>query len=261
MVNGKAMKSSPILIILSVTLAAAVALSAGQAENTSRKTIWSGVFTDAQADRGASLYFSNCSPCHGNDLNGVANLKGNDFMERWREFDAGSLYDFISKSMPRRRPNSPNFPGSLNETTYLDIIAFIFRANSFPTGSTELVASAMKDIQIEGKDGPKPVPTGALVQLIGCLTQRGPEWLLTNASEPMRTSTSDSSTPEETTKAKAKSLGQLQFTLTNLDYLGPDFNAPSHLNQRMQTKGYLTRQPSRNRISISALEELAPSCP
>jgi hypothetical protein len=254
-------KRSAICFVLTASLAAAFVVRGAQSENATRKTIWSGVYTDAQAERGANQYFSNCSPCHGTDLNGVAHLKGDDFMERWREFDAGSLYDFISKSMPRKRPGSSNAPGSLSENTYLEIISFIFRANNFPAGSQELTAAGMKNIQIEGQDGPKPVPNGALVQLIGCVRRRGADWILTDASEPMRTSVSDSSTPEETTKARAKPLGQLQFTLTNLGYLGGDFNVASYENHRMQTKGYIARQTGRNRISVSALEELAATCP
>ena len=113
--------------------APAKAQSAGKvAEESAHQTVWNGIYTDAQASRGIQSYMGNCSPCHGTDLEGVAHLKGDDFMERWREFDARSLYDFISTSMPRKRNGSPNSPGSLSPETYLDIIAYIFRANSFP---------------------------------------------------------------------------------------------------------------------------------
>src|SRR5262245_63769745 len=121
----KVIKIAPALCL--VALVFALGLRAGPQTNSAssaaqvRRTIWSGVYTEAQAERGASAYLSNCSPCHGVDLDGVARLKGNDFMERWREYDVRSLYDFISKSMPRQRRESPNRPGSLSEDLYVHI--------------------------------------------------------------------------------------------------------------------------------------------
>jgi S-disulfanyl-L-cysteine oxidoreductase SoxD len=231
------------------------------AQSPPRQTVWSGVYTDVQADRGKAAYMTNCSPCHGPELDGVARLKGDDFMERWREFDVRGLYDFISKSMPRQRRGSTNRPGSLSEGTYLDIIAHIFRSNTFPAGADELTVPALKNIQIELKDGPRPVPNGALVQLVGCMSMRGPDWILTNASEPARTAISSSSSEDELEIAKSKPLGFLQFTLTNIGYLGTSFNPPSHLMQKMQTKGYLTRQAGNNRINVTWMEMIAPTCP
>src|SRR5215510_49499 len=101
------------------------------------KTVWSGVYTNTQAARGEVAYEANCAPCHGSNLDGVAYLKGDDFMERWRELNVRNLYDFISKSMPRQRRGSTNRPGSLSESAYVDIMAHIFRANSFPSGTQE----------------------------------------------------------------------------------------------------------------------------
>src|SRR5438094_1802645 len=126
-------------------------------QNGTHKTVWDGIYNEEQANRGRSAYLENCSPCHGADLEGLngVRLSGPEFMERWREFDVGSLYDFISKSMPRRREGSPNRPGSLSEKTYTDIITQILRSNHFPAGAVELTAAGMKDYQIEGKDGPK----------------------------------------------------------------------------------------------------------
>src|SRR5437762_2987499 len=113
-------------LILTTALFLAPALAAQQTPEP-RKTVWDGVYTDAQADRGREHYMANCSPCHGVDLEGLngVRLNGPDFMERWREFNITGLYDFISKSMPRQRPNSPNKPGSLSESTYTDIISLI----------------------------------------------------------------------------------------------------------------------------------------
>ena len=47
----------------------------------------------------------------------------------------------------------------------------MFQVNGFPAGMEQLSVEGIRKIQIEGKDGPKPVPNGAIVQLVGCLTQ------------------------------------------------------------------------------------------
>jgi hypothetical protein len=249
-----------LFLIATLYAATFVVLKPSVAQTPEHKTVWSGVYTDAQADRGSSAYQENCSPCHGADLEGVANLKGTDFMERWREFDLRGLYDWISKSMPRMRRGSPNRPGSLSEATYVDIIAHIFRANGFPAGDQELATSVMKNVQIEYKDGPRPVPNGALVQMVGCLTKRGNGWALTHSTEPMRTASTGASTEEEMKDAKAKTLAYLDLALTNFGYI-PDFDPAAHVNEKMQTKGFLTRQPGNNRINVTSLETLASTCP
>jgi len=234
------------------------------AQSEHHKTVWDGVYTEAQANRGRAAYLENCSPCHGADLEGLngVRLSGPEFMERWREFDIGALYDFISKSMPRRRDGSPNRPGSLSEQTYTDIITHILRSNHFPAGTKEITAAEMPNYQIEGKDGPKPLPNGALVQLVGCL-QAGRQpgsWRITRATEPARTSVSKNSTDAEMKTAVDKPLGNLEFRLTNMDIIADSFNPREHLGQKLQTKGYLTRQPGNERIDITSLEVAGQTC-
>ena len=228
-----------------------------------QKTVWNGVYAEDQANRGRTEYLANCSPCHGTQLEGLngVRLSGPDFMERWREFDVGSLYDFISKSMPRRREGSPNRPGSLSDETYTNIISLILRSNGFPSGAQPLNADVMKATQIEGKDGPKPLPNGALVQLVGCFAAgRTGGWRLSQASEPARTSVSKASTPAELAAAQTRELGHLEFRLANIDYVGPTFIPKDHVDQKMQTKGYLVRQPGNERIDVTSLEIASEHC-
>src|SRR5262249_23010226 len=131
-----------VLLVAGVLLAGRLSFS----QSGSHKTVWDGVYSEEQANRGRAAYLENCSPCHGADLEGLngVRLSGNEFMERWREFDVGSLYDFISKSMPRQRQGSPNRPGSLSQQTYTDIITHILRTNHFPSGSAELTTAVMQ---------------------------------------------------------------------------------------------------------------------
>jgi len=236
-----------------------------QDQTAPHKTVWDGIYSDPQADHGRQQYLENCSPCHGADLEGLngVRLSGPEFMERWREFDVASLYDFISKSMPRQRQGSPNKPGSLSEKTYTEIITHILRTNHFPSGQKELTVDVMESYQIEGKDGPKPLPNGALVQLVGCfqparVNMNG--WRLLKASEPARTSTSRASTPKEMALAQTRSLGNLEFRLIAVEYVGETFNPKEHIGEKIQTKGYLTRQPGNERIDVTSMEILSQSC-
>jgi len=231
------------------------------APQSDAKTVWSGVYTDTQAARGEVAYEANCAPCHGSNLDGVAYLKGDDFMERWRELNVRNLYDSISKSMPRQRRGSTNRPGSLSESMYVDIMAHIFRANSFPSGSQELTTGVMKNIQIEYQDGPRPPPNGALVRVVGCLAKRGQDWAVTRANDPIRTATPDASNEDELSQSKSQPAGIQLFCISNLGYLGPDFDIAAHTNHRMQAKGVLAKQPGNYRINVTSLEMISDTCP
>src|SRR5262249_4066460 len=91
----------------------------GWAQTPARRTIWSGVYTAAQAVRGEAVYKTNCSRCHGEDLssNPQAVLNGNDFLQRWREDTVDGLFTFIRTSMPPTRRGTQRVP--LEDNQYL----------------------------------------------------------------------------------------------------------------------------------------------
>src|SRR5437762_4526192 len=158
----------------------AARLTFSQAPST--KSIWDGVYSETQAQRGSIAYRAACSSCHRGDLggqNGV--LIGTTFMNRWREDNLNSLFTNIKTTMPR------NNPGILKEDMYVDIITYILQQNSFPAGPDELKPDALKTVQIVGKGGAEALPAGALAQTFGCITA-GPDntWLLTRATTPVR---------------------------------------------------------------------------
>ena len=75
-------------VALTVTLAggfasAAVQAAVSQKGNENRKTVWDGVFTAAQAERGRDAYAVHCVSCHADDLRGMGGpaLKGQEFMD------------------------------------------------------------------------------------------------------------------------------------------------------------------------------------
>jgi hypothetical protein len=93
------------------------------------------------------------------------------------------------------------------------------------------------------------------VEVIGCLTA-GPQstWLLTQGSEPAAAAppTSESSPPA----AAAKPLGTQTFHLVDAIAYAPD----AHKSQKVYVRGLLIKLPGEQRLTISALETVSPSC-
>ena len=220
------------------------------------KTVLDRVFTDAQAKRGEAAYAMSCAGCHGEDLSGRAMgpLRGDHFLDRWREDNLDVLFTHIRTRMPA------NAAGSLSEAAYLDILAYILQVNGFPAGSQELTAAVVANTRLVGKNGPQPLPSNTLVQSVGCLTRQGDEWMLIQASEPVRTPDAETTTPEELKRAAALPLGAGTLRLQNLDELRPGFRADPWAGHKVQAKGVLIRQPNRDRINVLSLESVSPVC-
>jgi len=94
-----------------------------------------GVFTEEQANRGATAYNTNCAGCHGSTLRStdreVPNLTGDSF-KRWIGRTLGEKFEIMRDTMP------PRDERSLPDEVYLDILMFILRANKVPVGLHEL---------------------------------------------------------------------------------------------------------------------------
>jgi mono/diheme cytochrome c family protein len=249
--------------VFAVALFASIVLGLTHTAPGAGKTVWDGVYTSAQAARGQALYEANCIRCHrtnADSINPESRLKGDDFMERWREDDLDSLFSLIRATMPRVAP------GSLSDLTYVDIITYLLQVNGFPAGKEELGVESLSTIRIEGKDGPQPLPNGSLVQMVACLSQTITQdraiWVLTNASEPMRTRRPKQSTAAEREAAKLLALGPQTFRLQNVDYL-TDFlhlRLESYRGHKVHAKGYLVRQPNSQRLDVTLVEMLESSC-
>jgi len=222
------------------------------------KTILDGVYSDAQAGRGKASYKAACSACHGNALEGISApaLTGDHFLERWREDALDSFYNFIKDNMPPRRPADVRMPDS----SYLDIVTYILKMNGYRSGANKLAPDLLGRVTVVGKNGPQPVPDNALVITVGCLSQtREGVWILYQATEPARTRSETTSTPEELNVSSQKSPGTLSFRLADLDAV-PDFAPDAHKGHKMLAKGYLVRQPNAERIRLSAMELLDTHC-
>ena len=132
------MRSRTLCVGVAVIMLMVIArTTAGQdgSNSASSRTVWSGVYSAAQADRGAAVYAQSCANCHGSGLEGAdmsPALAGAGFMANWNELTLGDLFERIRISMPADRP------GTLSRQQMADVIAHILRANRFPAGSTEL---------------------------------------------------------------------------------------------------------------------------
>lgn len=121
------------------------------------RSVWDGVYTEEQATRGQALYAQECASCHGGELTGgemAPPLAGGEFMAGWDGLTVGDLFERTRISMPQ------NSPGSLSGQQNADILAFMFSANKFPSGTTEMPKEAgiLKQIKFEVKQ------PGALLQ-------------------------------------------------------------------------------------------------
>ena len=127
-------------------------VSYGVVHATQAKSIWDGVFTAEQAERGAEAYKTSCSECHGGDLMGdgfAPSLAGADFQGNWNDLSVGDLFERIRISMP------PSGPTGVPPEAKADILAYIFNQNKYPAGTTALEpkTEVLKAIKIELKKG------------------------------------------------------------------------------------------------------------
>ncbi len=100
-------------------------------------------FTEAQAQAGRGVYDQNCAGCHGRNMEGSGDapaLAGGTFMLAWRAKMISELFGEILQMMP------PSSPGSLGETTTLNVSAFILQSNGAVPGQQPLTPSAAMTI-------------------------------------------------------------------------------------------------------------------
>ena len=175
---GKYVQSVKLFTILVAALAAVTgAILVAQEDNT-EPSVWDGVYSSDQADRGQKVYEATCARCHGADLTGgrARPLVGESFVRDWGGLTLDSVLT-RAKTMP------PGAAGSLAEERYLDILAYVLSKNDFPIGTGDLTATTAPDILIYGSDGPDAVPNFAMVQVVGCLaTGSDSDWKRTDSN-------------------------------------------------------------------------------
>ena len=116
-------------------------------------TVWTGVYTEAQAKRGQQAYRQHCTYCHHEDLLGGEDLAvvppalvGAAFAERWQGETVGAMLRVLADTMPWNRAR-------LTPQIYADVLSYLFKENEFPAGMRELSAdpSLLDQILITAK--------------------------------------------------------------------------------------------------------------
>src|ERR1700734_1669517 len=183
--HGKSVPSKrrpgPFLLPVAVLLLALSTASLGNAQTTTlHRTVWDGAYTEAQAARGVTAFGQSCAGCHALTAQGKAPLVGEPFWKSFAQKSVGDLLEFVSANMPN------GTPGSLDESTYGDIVALMLKSNGFPAGTTELRRNTAANVQIVQKDGRTELPSNALARVVGCLARSGADWVVTKATTPER---------------------------------------------------------------------------
>ncbi len=95
------------------------------------QTVWSGVYSEAQAFRGEKVADTQCQGCHGAGLAGGDSgpkLVGEDFLSAWNAASVGDLFGYILEKMPH------DAPGTLNKEDVASVTAYILSVNNMPSG-------------------------------------------------------------------------------------------------------------------------------
>lgn len=100
------------------------------------RSVWDGVYTETQAERGKAIYLEHCGKCHGPTLMGggagAGPLQGAVFSSNWNGVPLGAMLDRVRTTMPQDKPMT------LSRQQIADVLAFVFSVNKFPPGKTEL---------------------------------------------------------------------------------------------------------------------------
>ena len=118
---------------------AAIAAAAGLWGIGAKAQMGAAPMTAAQATAGRAAYNDNCAVCHQYDLSGQNDglpLAGKQFMSAWSGRTVQQLYDKTHTSMPYGRG------GSLDQDTYVNIVAYILHANGAASGTEALTPTA-----------------------------------------------------------------------------------------------------------------------
>jgi mono/diheme cytochrome c family protein len=120
------------------------------------RTIWDGVYTEAQAEHGETVARGACGLCHGSRFNGVPDdndmsaappLARHKFLLNWDNRPLGAVYTYSHMTMPLSNP------GFLPAEDYAALVAYMLSASGAPPGDTPLPADAIAlgAIRIEPK--------------------------------------------------------------------------------------------------------------
>jgi cytochrome c553 len=236
------------MLLTAAALTVVMASVAAPAAAAQSKSVWDGVYTQQQAERGAQSFASYCARCHDvsqTEGEGRRQLAGKAFWQSHRESTVDRFLDYVTKNMPN------GAGGTLDAKVYADLVAFIFSRNDLPPGAAELTGDSAKGVQIIAKDGPGELPGGTLVRVVGCLARReGGGWILNNSTAPERPE-SDGVGDDAARPLGTRSF-PMMFVITSLE---------PYVGQRLSVRGLLIGDGGRDGINVSRTQSVGKTCP
>jgi mono/diheme cytochrome c family protein len=213
------------------------------------RTVWDGIYTEAQAQRGRGFYAEHCAGCHGANLEGAEHraLTGDRFWTTWQDTTVDLLLTHVSTNMPHSEDGS--LKGTLGARVYADIVAHILNSNQFPAGTAELNDASITGVRIVRKDGSGELPAGSLAHVVGCLEKgTGRNWKLVRGSRPARV-------VEGQAIDRNAPLGDreytLMFVLTSLD---------KFVGHRMSVRASLMGEGGTEGLNVTTIESVDATC-
>ena len=129
--------------VMSLTAVAALALTipGAVAQQDGKASVWSGVYSKAQAQRGEKFYSGACAQCHGLKLNGAGQpdqppspaIARAGFLRKWSGKTVAELFAYVRHKMP------PDNPGTFSDQDSIDAVAHMFAVSEIPAGDKELL--------------------------------------------------------------------------------------------------------------------------
>ncbi len=242
--------------LASAALAATMVAPALHAQDSDAiVTIWDGVYTAAQTERGQAIFDRSCSRCHNSNLSGSDRgppLVGEEFLTSWIDGSLEALFSFVRDSMPQDNVSLVNDAGKA------DILAYILQNNGFPMGTTELTPDTgrLEMVQILREGVAPGLLNLSFVQVVGCLEPGpGARWVLAR-SNARPGSRGRVVTADELERARTRALGTETYTLVS----ATPFEPAVRNGHKVAAKGLLYRQPGDERLNLTALETLADTC-
>ncbi len=131
--------------VLAVVIGTATAVIAAGTDTTLRD----GLYSADQAKRGKVEYTTFCGGCHLADLSGTLSgdggappLRGEPFVAFIETWNVRQLFDYIRTTMPA------DDPSALTNDQYLDVLAYVFQMNGYPSGPAALGLRQLQDIRM-----------------------------------------------------------------------------------------------------------------
>ena len=118
-----------------------------------------------------------------------------------------------------------------------------------------LVSAVVGGAYAQGQPPKSNPDQPALVEVTGCLSQSGANWILANATEPA-TSTTSFTTPEAVKAAAEKPLGTQQYRLLGTSPFSPE----PHKGHKIVVRGLLIKNGSETRINLTSFQMVAATC-